>query len=369
MISTNAGIFYTNSRKISVKILQHKSPFCSHYSVNFGMKLKRAVVYHIAAWLLVSTFFIIPLYVFGFTSKVQYAIICYLIYIFIFYINVLWILPWWVKNRNLWGLLFCWPSLIIVGTICGVLLNHVFNVFTRRGNLRLEVINTFLLNCLFVGVVLFAGVTYKSIADWFKNEQIRSKLENENLRTELDFLKSQVNPHFLFNTLNNIYALAYQNSSKTADAIMKLSEIMHYILYGSQTERVLVSQEIHYIKLLIALQELRVNGPLMLEFSVSGNTGSHSIAPLLLISFVENIFKHAVLNDRNDPAVISICVSDTAIQLGTRNKIDHISQDLTGGIGLANVRRRIALLYPGKHNFEIENDDLHYSVNLTIQLI
>lgn len=322
-----------------------------------------------AVWALVSALFLIPLFVFGFTNKVQHALLSFFMYIGVFYLNVYGLLPVWIRKRNIWVMLAGWLGLIILCTFCSILMNHLFDVYTRNGNVKLEMINTFLRNLLFAGIVLFVGVAFRSIEDWFRNERVKQKLENENLRTELNFLKSQVNPHFLFNTLNNIYALAYRKSDDAAVAIMKLSEIMQYMLYGSKEERVAVSREIHFIYQLIALQQLRVQGPLVLQLSVTGDTEMHAIAPLLLIPFVENIFKHGVLNNERSPVIINIDIQDGKLLFYSRNKISRGSKYQAGGIGMVNVRRRLELLYPGKHEFNINSDNEFYSVKLTLQLL
>ena len=331
--------------------------------------MKKIVAGHIAVWVLASVFFLIPLYVFGFTNRTQYTILCFLMYIIVFYVNTLWILPRWIKRRRFEWLALHWLLILLICTFISLMFNHYFHVFTRNGNFKLEIVNTFLRNLLFVTIIIFVGVTYRSIIDWFRNEQLRQQLENEKLRTELDFLRSQTNPHFLFNTLNSIYALAYQQSEKTAGAVMKLSEIMHFILYESGSEQVPVAREIYYIDQLIALQELRTAGRLMLDFSVSGDTSKVSVAPLILMALVENIFKHGVLNDEKEPASIDLCISEGRLKFSSKNKINQAAKDLPGGIGLSNVRRRIELLYPNKHQFSITSDNLYYSVYLELQLI
>ncbi|MBO9203866.1 MULTISPECIES: sensor histidine kinase [Niastella] len=331
--------------------------------------MKKIVAGHIAVWALASSFFLIPLYLFGFTNRTLYAILCFLTYIIVFYVNTLWILPRWIKERQFQWLVLHWLLLILLCTVISLAFNHFLHVFTRRGNFKLELVNTFLRTLLFVTIIILAGVTYRSIIDWFRNEQQRQQLENEKLRTELDFLKAQTNPHFLFNTLNNIYALACQQSVKTAGAVMKLSEIMHFMIYESGNGLVPVAREIYYIDQLIELQELRTAGRLMLEFSVTGDTTGYSLAPLILMALVENIFKHGVLNDEKHPVFINLYINEGKLQFSAKNKINHAASGLPGGIGLANVRRRIELLYPQKHQFSITSDNVYYSVFLELQLI
>jgi len=331
------------------------------------MKMKKLIALHVAGWVLALSFFVIPVFFVGFTNKVIYTIASFLLYIGVFYINLLLILPSWIKQRNLVLLFTSWFILVVLYTMISVLLDHLLHVFERNGHTGLEWLNAFLRNCLFVGIFLFISTAYRSITDWFKNERFRHQIENERLKTELLFLKSQINPHFLLNTLNNIYILAYQGSLKTADAVMKLSEMMQYMLYESTDQYVPVSSELHYIRQFIDLQQIRMKDTMYLDFSVSGNMEKYKIAPLLLIAFVENIFKHGVLNDKEEPATVRLKIADGNFIFYSRNKINYNIKDIAGGIGLSNVKRRMELLYPNRHHFEVIKGETHFSIHLVIQ--
>lgn len=333
------------------------------------MEMKKNIKWHMLIWGFCFLLAGLVLYYFGDTKTMIYGLISFAFYIVLFYVNVLWIIPGRTPVRNMGRLIAGWFGLLVVASFFSMLLNHIINmeVFIKKGDIKLEFINTFLRSILFTGIFLFIGVTYTYLLDRYKNEKIRYQLETEKLKTELDFLKAQVNPHFLFNTLNNIYALAYKDSGNTAECIMKLSDILRYMLYESNAEWVLVSSEIHYLNLLLSLQEMRIDGPMMLKFSVSGVADKYTIAPLILISLVENVVKHGILNDADNPALIKIKIDNDGLNLFTRNKIDHAAKDTHGGIGMINVKRRIELLYPGKHNLVIDTDNIYYTVNLNLQ--
>jgi len=330
--------------------------------------MKKLAVWHIGVWLVLLSFFLIPVYFTGLSARVLYAIVSFLIYISAFYINIIFILPRYVRNRKVINLLVSWLLMILIYTIISILLHRVFHLFERAGNFGLELVNSLLVNFFWVTVFLVVSTAYQSIIDWFRNEGIKQQLENQNLKTELAFLKSQINPHFLFNTLNNIYILAYKHSEQTAEAILKLSEMMRYMLYESSNDFVLVQKEIDIIRQLISLQQLRTKEPLCFEFQTMGSEEQNKIAPLILVSFVENIFKHGILNDCNDPAVVHIHVEDNNLTFDSRNKINRQAKDNTTGIGLLNVKRRLELLYPGGYDFKITKDETHYSIHLSIQL-
>jgi LytS/YehU family sensor histidine kinase len=185
---------------------------------------------------------------------------------------------------------------------------------------------------------------------------------------ELQFLKSQLNPHFLFNSLNNIYSLAYQKSEKTADAILKLSDIMRYMIYESNEGWVSLEKEVEYLQNFIELQKLRVKDSASVLFHTQGDIDGQKIVPLILIAFVENAFKHGVVNDANDPIQINLIANKQILHFTVRNQKSKANKDRLGGVGLSNVERRLQLLYPEKHKLTVENTPSHYTIKLILDL-
>lgn len=331
------------------------------------MKKKGLVAGHIIVWLAVLGILLTPMIKFGVTQPIPYVVTAYFLYLGSFYINLLVIFPWWTKKRRVFHLLLSWLVLLLLYTLLFLLVNYGFQVYQNKRH-WIIVLDTFLRSSIFNGLFLFASTAYQFTTDWFRNERLREQLENQHLKTELAFLRSQINPHFLFNTLNNIYTLAYQGSEKTADAVMRLSGMMQYMLYESNDERVLLSKELAYIEQLIVLQQLRMKEKMALEYLVNGNPDNYTIPPLLLIPFIENIFKHGILNNPQNPAVIHLRIENDQLTLYARNNINDHLKDATSGIGLANVKRRIELLYPKTSGFTVQNTPTHYSVHLTLQL-
>jgi len=219
-------------------------------------------------------------------------------------------------------------------------------------------------NVLFSAFGIFFCFTLKIFDDLYHQEQV----EKEKNAMELKFLKSQINPHFLLNTFNNLYGLSLSEPEKTPDAIMKLSEMMRYVLHESNTEKVPLKKEIAYLSHLISIQKLRYERPPHIWFDTQGITDDHFIAPLLLISFVENAFKHGEVTDLTAPLVIHILVEDHTLLFYTKNKISDKNKDSMGGIGLQNVKRRLNLLYPGRHTLNITDEGPDFEVLLTIKL-
>jgi two-component system, LytTR family, sensor kinase len=215
---------------------------------------------------------------------------------------------------------------------------------------------------------LMLGIAYGYVMDYFKTQEEKKELEKAKLATELAFLKSQINPHFLFNTINDIYSLTYQKSDLAPGALLKLSGLLRYMLRESEQELVLLSKEADYLQDVVELQQIGLKGNACIEFSCEGSIANKQIAPLLLISFVENAFKHGVITDPDYPVSIHLVVEDDSLLFTVFNRKNRNQKDRTGGIGLTNVRRRLELLYPDRHSLEITEEEQTYNVELSLQL-
>ncbi len=218
-------------------------------------------------------------------------------------------------------------------------------------------------------LVLTIGICITSVQQWLRVEYTKEKIEHEKLNTELSFLKTQVNPHFFFNTLNNIYSLAVVQSDKTASAVMKLSSIMRYILTETQTDKVPLENEIDFIKNYIDLQLVRLTDKVKVNFNVSGDTMHKNIAPLLFIPFVENAFKYGVSTKDNSEIDIQLIATGNTIEMDVTNTIVHKANSMdTTGIGINNVKRRLILSYPDKHTLYVSDNNNTFKVHLVIDI-
>lgn len=217
-------------------------------------------------------------------------------------------------------------------------------------------------NILLYLCIIGTSISYSIISDNAEREKLRKERENENLRTELSFLRSQVSPHFIFNVLNNLVALARKKSDMLEPSLIELSGLMRYMLYENDDEKVSLTREVEYLKSYIALQTLRFGDDVTITFNPPKNTDHYYIEPLLLAPFVENAFKHG--GDVNNDAYITIILElsyDGWLDFKVMNSVAprEQSKDKTSGIGLNNVRRRLELLY--KDDFELETME-HESV-------
>jgi sensor histidine kinase YesM len=216
----------------------------------------------------------------------------------------------------------------------------------------------------FISLVLAINKRLKDI------EQQRLRAEQEILNARLSYLKAQINPHFLFNTLNSIYSLAIQKSDLTAEAVVRLSNMMRYLVSEVHQDFVSLEKEIKYIISYIELQRIRYGDGIDLSFCVEGDVASKKIGPLILISFVENAFKHGVNTEEVSRIRVAIKIDDDKLQLEVFNNkvVVHRSDEDKSGVGIENTRHRLELLYPDRHTLHINDTKNDFSVLLTLQL-
>lgn len=217
-------------------------------------------------------------------------------------------------------------------------------------------------------------MSLKLVKHWYEKERLAKELAKLNVETELKYLKSQINPHFLFNSLNSIYSLSLQKSDLTPDLILKLSDILRYILYEGSEKKVSLSQELKYLKSYLELEKVRHGSRMQLDIIVKGDTDSKEIAPMLLIPFVENSFKHGLGKDKAKGYVkVEVYTSEDDLHFSIANSKPENGSLVTqqegykGGIGLINVQKRLNLLYPHKHKLQVGSSDHEFRVDLNIK--
>lgn len=219
------------------------------------------------------------------------------------------------------------------------------------------------------GIVQFLLIYFSSLL--MKINVRMDIMKEEKTQAELSYLKAQINPHFLFNTLNSLYALTLEQSKEAPEAVLKLSGIMRYVVSESAQEFVALSKEIQYVKDYIDLQQLRINDNVQLNIQIEGNAEGKRIAPMLLIPFIENAFKYGVNPDEDSVIEIRIQVSEQDLQMRVLNTIanSEVAADHATGTGVSNVQKRLSFLYPQKHKlqFAIQENGM-YLVDLKIFL-
>ena len=339
------------------------------------------VVTHVAAW---SIFILLP-YLLSDKEKAPWEVtldhnpyfvsVQVFIYAFLvgfYYLNSMILIPGLLANRKilLYSLIVLALGIIYVYVPDYVLRNFVFNNFHPKPP-RHRPFRIFALpgSAALYLLVLVISSSIKIVQQWFAAEQMKEKAEKETLRTELSLLKSQVNPHFLFNTLNNIYAMAITESVHTADAVMKLSQMMRFMLEESEHELVPLQKDLEFLQRYIELQQFRLSDKVDLRYQVQGDGRLLRITPMLMIPFIENAFKYGVstreksfirIDIQIQGNIVTLLVENSKHASGTANAMDNT------GIGINNARRRLALLYPGKHELTIQDQPALFVVTLKI---
>jgi len=222
---------------------------------------------------------------------------------------------------------------------------------------------------LFTLVSIVLGSIVRLYQKLEKDENLRKQIESQKNKTELKSLKNQLNPHFLFNSLNSIYSLSVKKSDETPEAIIMLSELMRYMLYKANNTKVLLKDELEYIENYIRLQRLRIVNNEHVKIAIRGDIASQRISPLLFISYIENAFKYGTDFRGNTVVTIEISISNNELQFNCVNLIgSRTKNDCDAGIGMKNTQERLKLLYPNKHQLLLTEEDNRFTVKLTLQM-
>ena len=257
--------------------------------------------------------------------------------------------------------------IILVVLIEEYLLEQIFFAGTRKA-LHIAIIPC-LLDVLPIIIIL---VGFKFAWDAQQKQSELERLNTAVAESRMQFLKSQINPHFLFNNLNNLYAYALEGSPKTPTIILQLSSLLRYMLYDCQAELVPLEKEVKSLRDFIHLQELQIEDRGDVQFNVSGSTSAWQIAPLILIVFIENCFKHSTSSQTKDIAIdIDLRIDKDQLVMECSNSYSTTSntEKLSKSIGLKNVKARLDLLYPNAHQLTIQDDGQIYKVQLGLELV
>src|SRR5688572_26354089 len=347
-------------------------PFMSEY-----FHRNRVLLLHLSFWCVYLSFNLYQITVFQRSRGIEWgqlfasATVQLVFTMLIAYLNYFYTWPRFLSSKNIWRYVaeFSIPfALLITGRVH--LQRYLIDGYTHQVEHFYSSFFIVQITAVTLFIVLFVGMLRFAV-DWFEFEARKKEVENERLIAELNFLKAQINPHFLFNTLNNLYYLAYTKSENTTEVIAKLSQMMRYMIYDSNHPRVLLSKEIEYMQNYISLERLRLNNQIPINFKIEGNVENIWIAPLIFITFLENAFKHGV-NNNNSKAWVNISINlsgNECIYNVENSKINGVAIN-TGksGIGLQNVQRRLELSYPNQYKIKIEDKPDVYFVQLNLTL-
>lgn len=337
--------------------------------------MKPVIKYSLIAWLIYTLFWVwlVSAYI-----DVVPAIIRVLsivsVEMILFYLNLLYLIPRFLDNHKRWQYLLILVIIVAIATVGGAFLDILLDRYYpfEFNRIHEKPAYSFFLARFFMSVMplVVSALVNRSIQVRKQREE-SLELKNKMLEAETKALKAQINPHFLFNSLNNIYALAQIKSDKTPDAILQLSNILRYVTYESNQNFVDLKDEIKTIESFILLQALKDENQSNIKIEIDSSNGHYKIAPLLLIPFIENCFKHSNHDDKEVGWIeIKLHASNGILYLTCANSFNEKTtvKDKTGGVGMENVKKRLALIYPDRHQLSVKYDRYTYSAKLEIRL-
>lgn len=338
-------------------------------NINVSSKL----ISHILIW---SIIFLIP-YIYtseyneSFGSKSDDRIYIYLdtatkvFWVILFYLNTSKLIPVFIYTKKYYSFLIV-QSLLFAGIM--VIHSFLFEWMIPVRNFNL--LRSLPHNIIPFFFTVIGSIAYRAVTDKTREEALKSEVQREQLKTELSFLRSQISPHFIFNVLNNMVAMARMKSEDLEPTIIKLSDLLKYMLYHSDDDKVMLGTEFEYLQSYIDLQKQRFGNRLKLEISFSIDEDWHNIEPMLLIPFIENAFKHGSGQIHNPVIELNLRSNRNELDFMVRNKFnqEEKGKDNTSGIGLANVQRRLHLLYPDSHKLTINKTKEYFTVHLKLIL-
>jgi hypothetical protein len=338
------------------------------------------IFYHIGGWILL---YLLPPLALQSELKLPHNFgdfMYWFIVIICFYINYLWLVPrFLIKGKFPQYFAFIFLMLVFTYSANEIYIRQAHRIEDAKNGVtrqkeeqprrkwpRFRGYNS----ALFCFAVLALGTSIKATESWYENEKQRKEMENQKLGAELSLLKSQINPHFFFNTLNSIYSLAIIKSDRTPEAVIKLSEIMRYIIYDTERKEVPLSKEVEYIANYIELQRLRLSKQIQIEFTTELSKEESIIEPLLLLPFVENAFKHGIDPETGGKIIVSIVQEGNILRLHVENPIveNNTSKNGSSGLGMSNTLKRLKLLYHDNYTLTAGPVDRSYILDLILKL-
>lgn len=334
---------------------------------------KKTLIYT-AYWILVTGFFLYEKKYLLYKANMPYFLACVsvrvILLMVIAYLNLHIFLPKYLIKKR-YG---AYAASILLSVMAYLVIQSLYDWYLYgyivgplyRSNMYESLYYNFFSTLWYLGLML----SLKLSIDWYSQQLLIQRITVEKLNAEVDFLRTQVNPHFLFNILNNLYALTLKKSEQAPDVVLKLSSMMEYMLYDSNDDKVLLDKELEYLQNYVALERLRFGNEAVITFNIANVPSGLTIAPLLLLPLVENAFKHGLSRQTaNGELNIDIAFNEMVLTVKVENTRPLApAEPLKGGIGLSNLRKRLALLYRGKHDLQLKDEPSRFSALLIIEL-
>ena len=336
--------------------------------MTFDLKKNKEFLIHLSIWIgiIIISSLVVLLVRDNLLYDKYYKFVFYIIF---FYINYIFLVPRLLLKKKS---LYYFISAVMLLLVSIVILPEIFPPMRIIKSLPEKEIPFFLLyirKASALLILLISGTIIRIYTEWDKNEKGRKEIESQKVVAELQFLKNQLNPHFLFNSLNSIYSLTSKKSNDAPEAIITLSELLRYMIYRTNEDFVKLDNELNYIQNYLILQRLRIANNENVTLNIHGNITNQKIRPLLLISFIENAFKHGTDFKGNTMVDIDIYIDKNEFKFNCINLIGSTKkEDNNSGIGLKNTKDRLELLYPDKYKLTVIEEGNMFKLNLTLNL-
>lgn len=342
---------------------------------------RRPILQHTLLWLIYFCFNWIRwgAYFDDYLYSFQSNLVEFPLHIVLVYFNIYYLMPRLIPKR-IWsyGILLIISTLVI--SLIRISITYwlvTIDIYKESNLVHTSLFNFNYISAVFIGeiYVVAIGTAIKMTVDWIRFKNKTAELQKVNLETELAFLKSQIQPHFFFNTLNNLYSLTLDKSNKAPYTVLKLSELMSYVIYDAKQKRVPLVNEIKHLQNYLDLESLRFGPRLRVDFEISGDISGKVIPPVLLLPFVENSFKHGTRANTKDIVIkIDLHVEDHLLTFCTINdrldgpSFDNGLKNYQGGVGLTNTKRRLKLLFDSNFTLDLIEEEIKYKTVLKIPL-
>lgn len=341
--------------------------------------LNNSLLQHSVYWIFLTVFFGLfwGFYDLNFEKTFRNELVGLPVKMIVVYFVLYFIIPKYLYPKKYIALVFITSFILLTG---GLLNHYIYKIFIFPLDEQMRMTSgdydlfSVMHRIVDINTVLVIPVIIKIFKKWYKNEYSTNILAKEKLETELNFLKGQIHPHFLFNTLNNLYSLILKKSDSAPEVVIKLSELLRYLIYDTQNKEVALNKEVMNIRNYIALEKIRFGSRLDVSFHTFGDLSGPTIAPLLILPVIENSFKHST-NEETEKAWITIELSTinniftvkVENNLSESKKLQYKNKTSTG-LGLTNLKRRLELLYPDNHELKIKQSDDSFLVILNLNL-
>lgn len=335
--------------------------------------IPRRNYFYVAYWVMVTLIFLYDrtylIQKAGLPNFFICAVVRVSLLIVLAWVNIRWLIPRYLLQGRYAGYFVLVLILVLGYLVIQSFYDYYLFGYVLGPNRNVRLSTSLIYNFTHTSLYLLLTIALKFTMDWYEQKKLLQEMQVEKLKAEVNYLRSQINPHFLFNALNNLYALTLKKSDKAPDVVLKLAELMEYMLYESEEALVPLEKEINYLDNYLELEKIRQGNNADIRLTVKGSTEKCWIPPFLIFPLVENAFKHGVSRVAyNAYLFISISIAEALEIRIENNKSNNQQSGHSGGIGLSNLRKRLELLFPGKHVLETIDTPDRYQVYLKITL-